>query len=466
MTPPNWSSRAFGWSAGPVAAAGAGALIWWPLTASPDLELKAWEVVPNLLLAVMLAVACLVVPGALVAHRAAAALRLSGRRERARASLLAGVARPVWQLLLALLFLTAGSTFLILRVYLTAAERGWGESFFWVSVAVLAAVGVQLLVLGVAGVVAGTRQSFHGGMVAGAVTLAVFTVGYLAAYLPDRYAYRADPGSYPSGWNLGQGDLLGPFDLLFANLLLALPWAVLGAALGARSAELSRRGRDGWDLLLQIATAGLRDGDRALGAAMRAELANVDERGERRRFALGCTASALRLGPDGVTWLVAAGAAGLAAVGTYAASRASFADGATGILLAHGPWVAVVVFVATLAIALRHRSFRDGLQGGTLALFAAFVASYGVGISEAIVWAERRAGYLTTGDAVPPSAEAAVLDILRPEFVLGNLAYGLMAMLLAAAMGALVGRRRADDLQPAREVSPPSSLAANLSGLR
>jgi hypothetical protein len=206
--------------------------------------------------------------------------------------------------------------------------------------------------------------------------------------------------------------------------------------------------------LLQVATAGLRDGDRAWGAAMRAELANVDESGERRRFALGCTASALRLGPDGVTWLVAAGAAGLAAVGTYAASRASLADGAGGILSAHGPGVALVVFVAALTCALRHNSFRDGLQGGTLALLAAFVASYGVGISESVVWAERRAGYLTTGDAIPPSAQAAVLDLLRPEFVLGNLAYGLLSLLLAAALGALVARKRADDPQPAREVSP------------
>ena len=159
-------------------------------------------------------------------------------------------------------------------------------------------------------------------------------------------------------------------------------------------------------------------------------------------------------------WLVATGAAGFAAVGTYAASRASLADGAGGILSAHGSGVAVVAFVATLAIALRHRSFRDGLQGGTLALLAAFVASYAVGISEAVVWAERRAGYLTTGDAIPPSAQAAVLDLLRPEFVLWNLAYGLQSMLLAAAMGALVARRRADHPQPAREVYPSPLLSS------
>jgi hypothetical protein len=444
---------------GPRRSRGAGVLIWWTFTGTPDLELKAWEAVPNLLLTVVLAVAWFVVPIALVANRIAAALQLGGRRQRVRTALRAGVARPVWQLLLALLLLTAGSTFVAVRVYLTAAARSWGDAFLWVSSAVLAVTSVQLLVLGVAGVVAGSRRSFHGGMVAGALALVAVTAGYVAAYLPERFAYRADPGSYPSGWNLGQTDLLFQFDLLLAGLLLALPWPVLGAALGARSTELSRRGRDGWDRLLLIATAGLRDGDRAWATAMRAELAHVDERGERRRFALGCTASALRLGPDVVTWVVAAGAAGLAAVGTYVASRASLADGAGGILSAHGAGVAVIVFGATLAIALRHRSFRDGLQGGTLALLAAFVASYAVGISEAVVWAERRAGYLTTGDAIPPSAQAAVLDLLRPEFVIWNLGYGLLSMLLAAALGALVGQRRADDPHPAQEVSPSPILA-------
>jgi hypothetical protein len=246
MRPPKWSPRAFRWSAGLVASAGIVALVWWSLSGSPDLELRAWEVVPNLLLTVMLATAWLVVPIALVGHRVAAALRRSGRRQRARTALRVSVARPVWQLLLALLLLTAGSTLLTLRVYLTAAARSWGDPFLWISLAVLAVVGVQLLVFGVAGVVAGSRRSFHGGMVAGAVTLAAFTAGYLAVYLPERYAYHADPGSYPSGWNLGQDDLLGPFDLLFAGLLLALPWPVLGAALGARSAELSpRRGTGG-----------------------------------------------------------------------------------------------------------------------------------------------------------------------------------------------------------------------------
>jgi hypothetical protein len=80
MRPSKWSPRAFRWSAGLVASAGIVALVWWSLSGSPDLELRAWEVVPNLLLTVMLAAAWLLVPLALVAHRVAASLRLSGRR--------------------------------------------------------------------------------------------------------------------------------------------------------------------------------------------------------------------------------------------------------------------------------------------------------------------------------------------------------------------------------------------------
>lgn len=269
-------------------------------------------------------------------------------------------------------------------------------------------------------------------------------------HLPERLAYRADPGSYTSGWNLGRGDLLVPFDLFSASLLFALPWPVVGAALGARSADHpTRAGRVG---------PAPPDRDRRtarrrprLGVTMRAELANVDERGERRRFVLDCTASALRLGLHGVMWIVAC-AAGLAAVGTNAASRASLADDAPGSSWSRHPGSLSSCSSRPLRSHC-HRSFRDGLQGGSLVLLAALVASYAVGVSEAVVWAERRAGYLTTDDAVRPSAQAAVLDLLRPE----------LSMLLAAAMGALVARRRAHDPQPAREVSvsPSPSLAAS-----
>ncbi|HEY9351282.1 MAG TPA: hypothetical protein VIP75_11365, partial [Acidothermales bacterium] len=78
MSPPRWGPRTVGWAAGLVAAAGAGVLIWWTITGTLDLELKAWEAVPNLLLTVVLAVAWFVVPIALVANRIAAALQLGG----------------------------------------------------------------------------------------------------------------------------------------------------------------------------------------------------------------------------------------------------------------------------------------------------------------------------------------------------------------------------------------------------
>src|SRR5690606_39586724 len=48
---------------------------------------------------------------------------------------------------------------------------------------------------------------------------------------------------------------------------------------------------------------------------------------------------------------------------------------------------------------------------------------------EAILWAQRRAGYLSTGDAIPPTWQAAVLDVLRPEFLIGMAAFWTMAAL-------------------------------------
>ena len=149
---------------------------------SPDLELRPGNSCPPSADR-HVAFAWLVVPIALVAHRVVQ--RSAGGRQQRFVQRSCRAPGPL-QLLLALLVLTAGSTFLVLRVYLTAAARSWGDSFLWISLAVFAVVGVQLLVLGVAGVVAGSRRSFHGGMVAGVVTLVAFTAGYLAVYLPER----------------------------------------------------------------------------------------------------------------------------------------------------------------------------------------------------------------------------------------------------------------------------------------
>lgn len=72
-----------------------------------------------------------------------------------------------------------------------------------------------------------------------------------------------------------------------------------------------------------------------------------------------------------------------------------------------------------------------------------------VGIPEAVVWAHQHAGYLSTGDAVPPTWQSAVRDVLRPEFLVGMIVYWTTSAAGGAALGAALGRLRTaapDDL--------------------
>ncbi|GII00266.1 hypothetical protein [Planobispora takensis] len=97
--------------------------------------------------------------------------------------------------------------------------------------------------------------------------------------------------------------------------------------------------------------------------------------------------------------------------------------------------------LAALAAAAvtRARGFGAGTVAGLLTPVAALVAVLAVGVPEAVLWAHRKAGYLSTGDAVPPTWQAAVLDVLRPEFLAGMIALWAAGMAGGAALGAVVG---------------------------
>ncbi|NMO53224.1 hypothetical protein HH310_18745 [Actinoplanes sp. TBRC 11911] len=204
---------------------------------------------------------------------------------------------------------------------------------------------------------------------------------------------------------------------------------------------------DMWQLLLDLATAGLPERRRAWGSALRAELAAIEPRAERRRFALGGAWAALRSGLPGGAWMLVGGVALAVAGGTFAASRWSLAHGAGGIL---GFWMttpSVLLCVVALVAAWRTRSFGSGLRTGALAALAALLAALAVGVPEAIVWADRHAGYLSTGDAVPPTWESAVRDVLRPEFLLAMLVFWTPATALGAGLGRLRRSGRVADDQ-------------------
>jgi hypothetical protein len=145
--------------------------------------------------------------------------------------------------------------------------------------------------------------------------------------------------------------------------------------------RLSRMDGPGW--LLAAAAATLPDGRRDWGAAMAAELAQIEDRAARWRFAAGCARAALLpLGGD----RVAVGVAGGVAVAAVAAAAL-----ATGAALPAGrvfalAFVGLLGGLATLAVARSHRAGHPGpgavVAGLVLAGVAACVAATGYYLAE------------------------------------------------------------------------------------
>ena len=102
----------------------------------------------------------------------------------------------------------------------------------------------------------------------------------------------------------------------------------------------------------------------------------------------------------------------------------------------------VLLLAVALAASWRNRSFGSGLRAGALAGLAALAAVLAVGIPEALVWAHQQAGYLSTGDAVPPTWQSAVGDVLRPEFLLGMIVFWTTGTAGGAALGTAFGGLR------------------------
>ena len=366
---------------------------------------------------------------------------------RARAAWRGGTRRPVWPGLIAVAVGAGLLTAVLERSYLATVAKGprWGfdVALLGLVLAVLAVTGCAALAgLGAAAVA--RARGFGAGTVAGLLVLAAVAAGAASAHLPLRAAYLADPGSFPVVGNLAGGDLLAPFDAFFAALIWALPWPVLGAAFGARTQSAGGRHavRDVWQLLLDLATTDLPEHRRAWGAALRAELAAIGPPAERRGFALGGVWAALRSGRPHGAWVRAAGVAAVVAAGSFAASRWSLTHDRGGVLSFWMAVPSVLLLAVALAAAWRHRSFAAGLRTGGLAGLAALVAVLAVGIPEALVWAHQQAGYLSTGDAVPPTWQAAVGDVLRPEFLLGMIVFWATGTAGGAALGTALGRLR------------------------
>ena len=181
-----------------------------------------------------------------------------------------------------------------------------------------------------------------------------------------------------------------------------------------------------------------------LGAAMRGQLAGIDRRDERRRFAVGRAWTALRTGWTRTGLLVAATVgAGLAAT-TLFSSRASLAGDRTGSLFRVLVVVTPVVLLAVaFGVGFVGASFRSGLEIGLLAMLGALVGIVAVAMPEGARWAETAGVFMLDGDApvVALTGRAGALDALQSTLIFGSITWPA-GPVIGAALGAALRRRR------------------------
>jgi hypothetical protein len=240
-------------------------------------------------------------------------------------------------------------------------------------------------------------------------------------------------------------------DLAGLIAIIALPPAVAVGLLVRRSVAVAV-GDDVPEWLLALATAGLRGSRRTWGAAMRAELAAIDDHDERRRFAVGCALTALRTGWTRSALLVAATAGGMLAAITLVSSRMSLAGDRTGSLFGVLTGVTpLVLFAVACGVAFVGASFRCGLEYGSLALLAALAGIIAVAMPEGARWAETGGVFILDGDAprLPLTARGGALDALRSTLIFGPVAW-LPWPVIGAELGASLRRR----LWPAEPQQP------------
>jgi hypothetical protein len=206
---------------------------------------------------------------------------------------------------------------------------------------------------------------------------------------------------------------------------------------------MSRRRRDLAERLLALATAGLPPRRAEWGAAMRAELAAIDDAEARRRFARSASAAAFGQGL-GIRIAVALCTGVAVASVTLVASRMQLDDGSPGILSVTVPVPAILLLAVALVSAGAARSFRIGLETGALALVASFGAVFSVVAVEGLVWMDRHGVFVLDGD--PPRHDVGTADVVFDLFStgmwVGHLIFWLPWLVIGAALGAWIGVRR------------------------
>lgn len=194
------------------------------------------------------------------------------------------------------------------------------------------------------------------------------------------------------------------------------------------------------DRLLALAAAGLPPRHAEWGAAMRAELATIDDAEARRGFARSAARAAFARG-FGLRIAFALGAAAIVAAVTLTVSRLQLPDAGPGVLEATVPFPALVLLAVALVSARMAWSMRFGLETGVLALVASFLAVAIVVALEGLAWMDRHGVFVL--DADPPRQAASDADVILDLFTTGMWLGHLLFWLPWILLGAWVGARRA-----------------------
>jgi hypothetical protein len=206
-----------------------------------------------------------------------------------------------------------------------------------------------------------------------------------------------------------------------------------------------RRRRDGAERLLSLATAGLPPRRAEWSAAMRAELAAIEDPDARRRFARSAASAAFARG-FGLRIAVALGTGVVVASVVLATSRIQLEAGRPGVLEATVPVPAFLLLAVTFAAARAARSLRIGLETGALALLACFAAVFAVVALEGLVWMDRHGVFVL--DADPPRQPVGDADVVLDLFTTGMWLGHVLFWAPWAVLGAWAGARRAPTGSP------------------
>jgi hypothetical protein len=233
---------------------------------------------------------------------------------------------------------------------------------------------------------------------------------------------------FVSSWMVGVS-----WEFFLSTAFLGLPVALAAAVVVFRLTSVPA-GRDLAERLLTLATTGRDEWEKA----MRAELASIDDPKERRHFAIGCLVTTVRVEARG-RWPIVIGTGVVLAIGTLVTSRALLGGDRTGIMLFTLYPPAVALFVVSLVMARRARSFRAGLVVGALASVATVLGVFAVAMLEAGQWHEVAGVYIMDGDAPKVAIDSigATLDAVSPSFLLFHLWTWAAWPVLGAAVGAI-----------------------------